>query len=518
MSADSSAEPRQAVLLEENRSFAMQGSATGSRWARWAVFLLIALFGLALRLPRLGARPMHTDEAVNAYIVGQLLAGGTFTYDPTDRHGPALAALALPLARLQGAEKFSDLTESELRLTAVVAGTVTILLLGAAAETFGLVPCVIAALLFAGASLPVYYDRSFIHESLFAAATLGLILAGWHACARHSAGQAVLAGACAALMLACKETAVLHFFALAVAAIVFRAWNLHGRSFSSWWWSKALAAATAVFLALSVALFTWFGSNWKALAALPRAVPNFLARAGGEGHQKPFWYYAHLLAGGWSGGLLCGLACVGILLAVRQRKPSPYAFLAYYALILGLSYSLIPYKTPWLALNFWLPIALFAGLAIDSFWRMPAKDPVLRIAAPVLCLVLGTVCAVLIAHDTRQRVFAHPADETNPYAYAQTSEDLLGLPAEIEELARQNAIAAPRIAVIAADPWPLPWYLRHFSQTGFWQPGQQPGPADFYITSPDAAEPYGDQLQGLRPDFFGVRPGVLITLWSPMPK
>ena len=79
---------------------------------------------------------MHTDEAVNAYIVGELLAGKTFTYDPQDRHGPLLAAFALPLARLQGAKTFSDLTESELRLTSVVAGTVTILLFGAAVEEF----------------------------------------------------------------------------------------------------------------------------------------------------------------------------------------------------------------------------------------------------------------------------------------------------------------------------------------------------------------------------------------------
>src|SRR5271157_4363327 len=111
---------------------------------------------------------MHTDEAVNAYIVGELLAGKTFTYDPQDRHGPALAALALPLARLQGAKTFSELTEAELRRTPVLAGTVTILLFGAAVEMFGFVPCLIAALLFATAPLPLYYDRYFIHESLFA--------------------------------------------------------------------------------------------------------------------------------------------------------------------------------------------------------------------------------------------------------------------------------------------------------------------------------------------------------------
>jgi hypothetical protein len=128
------------------------------------------------------------------------------------------------------------------------------------------------------------------------------------------------------------------------------------------------------------------------------------------------------------------------------------------------------------------------------------------------------VAAILIAHDTHQRVFLHPADEANPYAYAHTSEDLLGLPAEIEKLAHQDAIAAPRIAVIAADPWPLPWYLRHYPNVGFWQPGQQPGSADFFITFPETSDQYANELRDFHPEFFGLRPNVLILLWSPAPK
>ncbi len=487
-------------------------------WARWAAFLVVALLSLLLRLPQLGARPMHTDEAVNAYIVGQLLAGEPFTYDPRDRHGPALAAFALPLARLQGAKTFSDLTESELRLTSVLAGTVTILLFGAAVEMFGFVPCLIAALLFAVAPLPVYYDRYFIHESLFVAATFGMILAGGRACQSRSPAWAALAAACAALMLATKETAVLHFFALAAAAFIYWRRNLRGKSPDGWWRPKAALAAAAVILLLTVMLFTWFGSNWKAPAALLQAVPNSIARASGEGHQKPFWYFAQLLAGGWSGGVILALACIGFFLTVRKRDASPYGFLAFYAFILAVIYSLIPYKTPWLALNFWLPISLFGGRALESLWRMAAKHPTFRTAIRAACILVGTVAAALIAHDTQQRVFVHPADEANPYAYAHTSEDLLGLPAEIERLAHQNAVAAPRIAVIAADPWPLPWYLRHYSEVGFWQPGQQPGKADFYITSTEAGDQYADQLKDFRPEFFGARPGVLILLWSPAPK
>jgi uncharacterized protein (TIGR03663 family) len=459
---------------------------------------------------------MHTDEAVNAYIVGQLLAGESFTYDARDRHGPALAALALPLVRMEGAKAFSDLTESDVRLTSVLAGTVTILLFSVAVEMFGFAPCLIAAVLFAIASLPVYYDRYFIHESSFVAATFGLILAGWHAWKQDSVGLASLAAACAAIMLACKETAILHFAALAVAAFLFWFWNLRRRSIS-WIRLRVVLAAAAVFVLLTVALYTWFGKDWKALAALLHAVPNFVTRAGGEGHQKPLGYYAQLLTDNWSGRILCALACIGLFLIVKKRNPSPYSLLAYYFLFLAAIYSLIPYKTPWLALNFWLPISLFAALAVESLWRTAKKYIPLRAAIPIFG-ILAALSLTLIVHDTRQRVFVHAADETNPYAYAHTSEDLLGLPAEISELSQRKNIASPRIVVIASDPWPLPWYLRHFVQVGFWQPGQPVGEADFYVTSTEAAEQYKDQLQNFRPDFFGARPGVLLLLWSPAPK
>jgi len=505
-------------LNPPNASARLVDPSLPPKWARWAAFLLIALLGFALRLPQLGARPMHTDEAINAYIVGQLLAGKPFTYDPQDRHGPLLAALALPLAKMQGANAFADLTESDLRLTIVLAGSLTILLFGAAVELFGFLPCLIAALLFAFAPLPVYYDRYFIHESLFVASTFGLILTGWRAWKLRSAAQTALAAACAALMLASKETALLHLLALAAAAIAFWRWNLRGKSLGSPWRPKTMLPAAGAFLLISILLFTWFGTNWKALPALLHALPDAFTRASGQGHQKPFWYFAQLLTGGWSGGVIVTLACVGFFLTIRKRDPSAYGFLAFYAVFIGVIYCLIPYKTPWLALNFWLPIALFAGLAIESFWRISDRYPRQRIAIQACCVLMGAVAATLIAHDTRQRVFLHPADETNPYAYAHTTEDLLGLPVEIEKLAHQNAIESPRIAVIASDSWPLPWYLRHFSNVGFWQPGQPPGDADFYITSTEAAGQYAAQLQNFHPEFFGVRPDVLILLWSPALK
>jgi predicted membrane-bound mannosyltransferase len=66
---------------------------TSSSFLQHFVFVLIAILALTVRLPQLGERPMHTDESINAYIIGQLLAGESFQYDPQDRHGSVLAAL-----------------------------------------------------------------------------------------------------------------------------------------------------------------------------------------------------------------------------------------------------------------------------------------------------------------------------------------------------------------------------------------------------------------------------------------
>lgn len=476
---------------------------TPSLKIRWAIFIVLALVALAIRLPKLGERPMHTDEAVNAYITGELLAGKSFHYDPKDRHGPVLYLLAQPVVELCGAKHFSELTEAELRLPVVLAGTATVLLFGAGVELFGFIPCLIGALLFAFAPLPVYYNRYFIHETFFVAATFGFILSGWRTLTTNSLWLAALAGFCAALMLACKETAIIHFFALGAAAACAWLFKARGKIPPL----KNFAIAGIVFIVVSILLFTWFGQNWSALADLFRAIPNFAARAGGEGHEKPFWYYFKLLAGGCSGGIILALAILGVF---HARNSADRLFLAIYALLTVAIYSAIPYKTPWLALNFWLPLAILAGIAVERFWFATTK-----------CFIRGIILAslvalgILIAHDTRQWVFIEPADASNPYAYAHTVEDLLRLPPRLEQLAAEKNFAHPRIAVIAADPWPLPWYLRKFSQVGYWQPGQNPGPADFFLTSPEAAEKLGDKLKNFRPEFFGVRPEVLIILWSP---
>jgi uncharacterized protein (TIGR03663 family) len=481
---------------------------------RWTVFAVLALLAFAARLPQLGERPMHTDESVNAYLTGEILAGEPFHYDPRDRHGPALFMLAGPLARMLGAKNFADLTETQLRLTPVLTGTLTVFLFGSGVEMFGFTACVVGALLFAFAPLPLYYSRYFIHETLFVAATLGLILSLWRALETKSVLPAAVAGFCAALMLAVKETCVIHFFALGIAALAFKWTTPKGIRAPV---VKPILAASVVFLLTVLLLFTWFGRNWQGLADLFRAIPSFTARAGGEGHEKPVWYYAQLLANGPSNMALSALAALGLGFAIfdsaRRKEFGAQIFISIYAVVIAVIYGVIPYKTPWLALNFWLPMALLIGVAVARILEK-ARTPAARWSLVFPAILLAGV----MARDIQKRVFQFPAAEDNPYAYAHTGGDLLRLPARLAELAKKENLAQPLIAVVAADAWPLPWYLRKFPRTGFWQPGQDTGAADFFITSPEAAEKLGDKLKNCRPEFFGVRPEVLMILWVPASK
>jgi predicted membrane-bound mannosyltransferase len=299
----------------------------------------------------------------------------------------------------------------------------------------------------------------------------------------------------------------------------------------AWWFTRKLAAAEVsekpamppvhfwgicggVFLVAGILLFTWFGQDWGALNDLVRIAPMAEQRASGQGHAKPFWYFAELLAGGASGWAALGLAALGVKLQFGSANASrPWRWLGIYALLILAIYSAIPYKTPWLALNFWLPLALFFGAGVATLLTTFSRS---RLRYLVWVVLAGA--ALGFARDDRNRVFRDPAGETNPYAYAHTTEDILDLPGRIAEVARAQRWAQPRIAVVAADAWPLPWYLRQFAQTGFWQPEQDPGPADLYVTTATPPATLQPRLKSFVPEFYGVRPNVLLILWTPLPS
>lgn len=467
-----------------------------------AWFAGVCLLALFLRVPQLSERPMHTDEAVNAYLVGQQLEGARYHYDPEDRHGPALLAYAVPVAKMLGAHSFVELTEYTLRMTTVLMGSLAVLLFLPLARALGWT-ALGAAILWAITPLPLYYSRYFIHETGFVAMTLAVMACGLRSVLANSLdrqlGWALLSGVALGMMFAFKETAILNLAALGLAMLVAArpVWRAE--------WRQVLACAlgaAAVAAIVALAYYSVAFTDWQGPVDFVKSFVRFTARAGGEGHEKPWWYYVALLGSGKSGLVWLALTVWGSINMWRHGGWRAHVLIVYTVAIFVI-YSAIPYKQPWLALNLWLPQALLvAWLAADLHTHRRYG---------ILAIFIVALVA-LLALDVRMRVFRDSYGDRNPYAYTPTSPDVLRLVARVEALSQAPHNRNPVIAVMPRDLWPLPWYLRGY-RAGFWKVTDDPGPADFYITYANFPTNLTPRVQGITPEFFGIRPNELLLLW-----
>src|ERR1043165_9193733 len=124
------------------------------RTGRYVVAMAgIVLASLALRLVDLTDRPVHTDEAVNATILGRMLEGEVYRYNPWDGHGPTLFFLAWPVLAAAGFARFASLEIAALRGITVAVGIGNILALSLLAPHFGRGAVIAAAALMGGGAL-----------------------------------------------------------------------------------------------------------------------------------------------------------------------------------------------------------------------------------------------------------------------------------------------------------------------------------------------------------------------------
>src|SRR5688572_5160467 len=99
-----------------------------NRWSALAVLLAFA-GALIFRLPKLDTRPLHNDEAVNAFKAAELWQEGRYRYNPDEYHGPTLHYATVPFLEGSGAGGSNDLKDGTLRLAPVFFGAGVILLL-----------------------------------------------------------------------------------------------------------------------------------------------------------------------------------------------------------------------------------------------------------------------------------------------------------------------------------------------------------------------------------------------------
>ena len=483
-----------------------------NRWS--ALALLLAIAGaLALRAHDLGNRPLHNDEAVNATKLAALWCKGEYKYDPHEYHGPTLHYFSLPFLALStstdfgssrreeahseirnsqslltsaGTKKQPAFSDAQLRIVTVAFGVGLILLLLLLKDGLGHSATAWAALFLAASPAMVFYSRYFIHEMLLVFFSLLALAAGWRYSRSRHLIWAILAGAGVGLMSATKETFVLTLAAIIIALFAERIWNRRQQSIAPQT-SKAKPAIRPLHIASALTaggvvwmlFFTSFFTNSAGPSDSIATYLPWLNRAGGASpHIHPWHFYFERLlwfhpakSPVWTELTLFLLAIIGAIAGfVGNRERVTHRgltrFLTVYTVTLTGLYTLISYKTPWCALNFWLGVILLAGIGatalVKSFRNKLTRAMLIGlIGVGVLHLALQ---AWLVSHK-----FA--ADLRNPYAYAQTSPH----ERELVERIKAIALASPEgfntpVKIISPESyWPLPWALRDFKRVGWFE-------------------------------------------------
>ena len=547
----------------------------------------IVVVGAILRLYDLNLVPLHHDEGVNGNFLVRLVREGYYHYDPGNYHGPTLyyfAAFYPWILRVlfgPNAQNSYGLTTVAIRAVPALFGLGTIALIFTLRRNLGTIATLAAAFLLAISPGAVYLSRYFIHETLFVFFTFGIVVALVKYFEAPYLIYLVLAAFSAALLFATKETAMISIGVLVIALVVTYGYRLLWRSTSGnkkkkrfsnsedyrTFTEKAggptrlavhLVIAGFVFAGFYLLLYSSFFTNYPQGVYDSFKTFQIWTKTGKEAHVHPLMTYVWWLLEQESPLLVLGT--LGAALAVLKPEKPFALFSSLWAFGVIAAYSLIAYKTPWLCLNFIVPLALASGVAMEGLYVELAKWDISKRArwaslAAVLLIAIGPLPGLTrvfdeaAGADTSKGLFGALAaegihwktfipgyqtidlnfinyDNDNRYyvyVYAHTRRETLRLVDEINRIAeRTHQGPETGITIVSPDYWPLPWYLRDYKRVGY-HGHMNPSNEPIIIARQDQAEEvqstFGDRYQQIQSGFnpagsFPLRPGVDLLLFT----
>src|SRR5262245_40704487 len=352
------------------------------------VFILAVIVAVWLRFDQIGVKPFHHDEGVMSHFLLNLANSGEYKYNPDNYHGPTLFYFALVALRVFGANDFA------LRFTPALFGVLTVLMVWLLREHLGSVGTPVAAFLMALSPGLVYFSLDFIHEMSFGCFSLGIVVGAWRYAESKSFAWLAMMATSAGLLFATKETAIITVIVMIIAALCAEAWDVTRRlirrgevtlaAFAREFKRDCLGltpsldhalAAGMIFVFINVIFYSSFfapqsypdGSkhiHWSGITDAVKSVGLWTKRSGGE-HVKDFWYYIGILYK-LELPLLIGSLLAGVFIVRRGTRF--WLFVGAWALGITLAYSIIGYKTPWLAVSFLIPTALLSGHAAQRVY------------------------------------------------------------------------------------------------------------------------------------------------------
>lgn len=521
------------------------------------LFYLLFLFSVLMsRFYGISIRPMHCDEANQAYKTGILLEKGFYKYDPHEHHGPLLYYATLPIFYFYGVHQFRDTNETMFRAVPVLFSLLIFLSLLPMKKYIGLIGFLVSSILLAVSHAFFFYSRYYVHETLFVLFSSLFLFSTWNYINKPNILSAILMGFNLSLAFATKETTLIVFFATFLSTITT---SIYLKKTSQFLGTNSPALFHALtgekigkhiavfFIAFFIPwflLFSSFFTNKQGLLDFFRAYQIYLFRASGEGssgiHDKPWWYYLQILTYFnktvgpiWSEGFIILLCSIGLIISLcfiirifiirkcderEQVLSSFYIFLFTSFFTTFFIFSLIPYKTPWNILFPLLGMIIFAGIGFQALWQRFRKIWVRFILSIILLMGIYH-----LSYQTYQGSFIYFADISNPYVYAHTSTSLVKMMDRIYQLSdiliKENQEPVVYVIDPINDYWPIPWYLRKIDKKGFWS--KVPTNIEhipFLIVSPELIQEFDKQLnKPYMKEIYTIRPGVFRYLYIEQP-
>lgn len=442
---------------------------------RVLVSVSILVVAIVLRLIDLEARVPHFDEGVDGYLAGQITWSAGYHPQSAWNHGP------LHFYLIRGSELLFGRSVWSLRLPAVLFSILTVLQCLYFRRFLGSASSLLAAAILAVSPAFVFYGRYAIHESELTFFLLLFIWScfGWN---QEGNGKYVWSGMVGiAGCLATKETSVLHFAAMGIAAA---AVLLRSQTPAQGFYTLRASLpkrgvafrASATAAGLLLLLYTGHFTRWDALGqSLVNAFGWAEAADHQVGHAKPWFYWFELLYS-YEWPLVLGVVSSGLVL--WKAKSPLLRFLGIYNLVILAIYTLLPYKTSWCLISISVAFPFLIGPAIELI-----KAPIFRLIA-ISFVVLSIIVSGAVGVDLNFRRYADPSEE---YVYSQTSPEVGGLIAIFKTLLQADPSASSiRGKVLHSSSHPVPWLLQDFFYVDYFEHGRIPPTYDsgFLLVEP----------------------------------
>ncbi|HEX6125036.1 MAG TPA: flippase activity-associated protein Agl23 [Pyrinomonadaceae bacterium] len=219
-------------------------------------------------------------------------------------------------------------------------------------------------------------------------------------------------------------------------------------------------SSVVVFIFIGVLFFSSFFTYPEGVKGAVEAYAIWTKTGSKDHTQNGIWAYVQWLMESEAPIML--LSALGGVIAFVKARHRFAMFVSLWAFGLFAAYTIIPYKTPWLAISFLLPMCIVAGYAINEL--AVAKNVSLKIIAALAAVTAAGV----LAYQSYDLNFVHHDDEDRALIYAHTDRELHDLLDQIEYYAEKSGRGLnAKIEIVSPDYWPMVWYLRDYEQANF---------------------------------------------------